>query len=444
MHTHASTDRNRYLIVGGLGLLAIGLVTYLPRRARPQPASVRLQSVPVPPPSSLADREIRAAQEMLRRAPSDVKGYNGLCAAYMHKARETGDFGLNAQAESALAHARQLAPEDVEALKLQALLLLTYHRFDEALDVARRAQRLRPRDQGVYGALTDALVELGDYDKAVEAAQTMIDLRPDTAAYARVSYLRALHGDTAGAIEAMRRAVQAANPADVEGVAWCRVHLGYELLNAKRLPEAEREFDQALAVFPTYHLALAAKARARAAAGDTRAAIEFYERAQNRVPLPDIVIALGDLYTKVGRSDDAQRQYELLEFIERAGTPAANTYSKQLVLFWADHDTRLDDALELARRERAKLADVYTSDALAWCLYKKGQLAEARVSIEEALRLGTRDARMYYHAGLIHQALGDREAAVRYLKLALEVDPSFDVLQADVARRALAAVGREP
>ena len=39
----------------------------------------------------------------------------------MHKARETVDFGLNAQAESALAHARQLAPEDVEALKLQAL-----------------------------------------------------------------------------------------------------------------------------------------------------------------------------------------------------------------------------------------------------------------------------------------------------------------------------------
>ena len=78
MHTHASTDRNRYLIVGGLGLLAIGLVTYLPRRARPQPASVPLQSVPVPPPSSLADREIRAAQEMLHRAPSDVKGYNAL------------------------------------------------------------------------------------------------------------------------------------------------------------------------------------------------------------------------------------------------------------------------------------------------------------------------------------------------------------------------------
>ena len=387
---------------------------------------------------------MRTAQDMIRHAPHDAKGYNALCAAYMHKARETGDFGLNTQAESALTRARQLVPDDFDALKLQALLLLTYHRFDEALDVARRAQRLRPHDQDVYGALTDALVELGEYDQAVEAAQTMIDIRPDTAAYARVSYLRALHGDTAGAIEAMRRAVQAANPADVEGVAWCRVHLGYELLNAHRLADAEREFDQALAIFPTYHLALAAKGRARAAAGDTAAAIEFYTRAQNRVPLPDIVIALGDLYAKVGRTADAQRQYQLLEFTERAGTSGANTYSRQLALFWADHDMRLDEALEMARRERAKRSDIYTCDALAWCLYKKGRLAEARSAIDEALRLGTRDARLYYHAGLIHQALGERDDAVRYLKLALEVDPSFDVLQADVARQTLAASRRDP
>jgi len=56
------------------------------------------------------------------------------------------------------------------------------------------------------------------------------------------------------------------------------------------------------------------------------------------------------------------------------------------------------------------------------------------------LRLGTRDARLYYHAGMIYNALGDHRNAVKYLKLALETNASFDPLQAVVARRTLSAI----
>jgi len=61
---------------------------------------------------------------------------------------------------------------------------------------------------------------------------------------------------------------------------------------------------------------------------------------------------------------------------------------------------KLDAALEVRKREGSARADIYTSDALAWCLYKKGQLAEAREAIEQAKRLGTRDTRIFYHAGI--------------------------------------------
>lgn len=388
-------------------------------------------------PKTPSDQLVITAQNMIEREPEGARGYNLLAAAYMQKARETGDFSLNAKAEESLTRAEQSEPGGYEALKLRAKLLLTYHRFAEALETARRAQAINQRDHDNYGAMTDALVELGDYEGAVATAQTMVDLRPDTASYSRVSYLRELHGDSKGAVEAMRMAVEGASPKDPEGVAWCRVHLGDSLAREGKSAEAEREYDHALFNFPDYHLALAAKARARLAAGDTVAAEQFYRQAIERVPLPDYAAALGDLYTKLGRAEDARRQYELVEFVERTGAQGG-TYTRQLAAFWADHDTKLDEALAVARSEREVRKDIYTADLLAWCLYKKGQLAEAKASMDEALRLGTRDPKLLFHAGMIANASGDRSGGAKYLRQALTINPSFDVLQADAARRALA------
>ncbi len=421
-------------LLGGIAV-AFGIravTTRAPRAeiAHPQPAATGSRM-------TAADRQIQAAQNALGRAGSNPKGYNLLCAAYMKKARETGDFGFNAKAEAALMRSFEIGGNrtNYDAVKLKAALLLTYHRFDEALEVAQAARAMHPQDSENYGAMTDALVELGRYEEVFETAQMMIDLRQDTSSYARASYLRALHGDTEGAIEMMRSAAWAAK--DPESIAWCRVHLGDELMNAGEVAAAEHEYDVALHVFPDYHTALAAKARARLAADDAASAMEFYKQAQARVPLPETAIALGDLYTSLGRSDEARRQYELVEFIERAGSIESQTYSRNLALFWADRDVKLDEALAIARRERTERADIYTSDALAWCFFKKGQLAEAKAAMDEALRLGTRDARLFYHAGMIHHGIGDRRNAAKYLKRALEVNPSFDVLQADVARQTL-------
>lgn len=386
-----------------------------------------------------ADRRIEAARGVIMKAPASLAGYNALAAAFMQKARETGDFGYNARAEEAIRRSYEVAPDNQGANRLRGYLLLAYHRFAEAREVAARAVAQNPRDYEAYGALVDAHVELGQYDEAQKALQAMLDVRPYAASYARASYLRSLHGDSAGAIEAMRLAADSADPGDPESLAWCLVHLGDELMNAGKPSEAEREYGRALYHFPDYPLALNAKARARLRAGDTAEAVALYQKSIDRVPSPDAAVALGDLYSKLGKTSEAKRQYDLVEFIERAGA-GAGTYSRQLALFWADHDTRLDEALEIARRERTMRADIYTSDALAWCLYKKGQLAEARAAIDEALRLGTRDPRLLYHAGMIYKALGDRAAAAKFLTAALAIDPSFDVLQAEVARLALRSI----
>lgn len=383
-----------------------------------------------------ADRQLQAARALVRNHESDPKGYNQLAAAYMQKAREAEDFGLNAKAMEALDRSLKLAPDNYDALKLRAKVLLTFHRFEEGLETARRAQALNPQDHDIYGAMTDALEELGEYPAAVEAAQRMVDLRPDTSSYARVSYLRWLHGDTAGAVEAMRIAAQSANPADPERVAWCHVQLGDALLNTGRAEEAEREFDRALYVFPNYGAALSAKARARVAAGDLEGALEIYRREYAAAPSADTALALGDIHAKLGRTDEAQKFYAAFESREVENAAAENDMH-HLVAYWTDHDRNLDEALALARKERARRKDVYTCDTLAWALYKKGLHAEAKAASDEALRLGTRDPRLLYHAGMIAHALGDRARGAEYLKQALAANASFDVLQAEVARRTL-------
>lgn len=434
--------RTKILIILGVTITSfvVGVGIRAVSKLAPQPEVARGQTTLAEARPTASDRQIRAALKVIKRAPADPRGYNLLCAAYMKKARETGDFGFNAKAEAALDQSFKISTSEsnYDAIKLKALLLLTYHRFSEALRIAQRAREMRPQDPEIYGAITDALVELGHYEAALEAAQKMNDLQSDTSSYARASYLRELHGDTGGAIEAMYLAAESAR--DPESIAWCRVHLGDELMNAGKLAQAEHEYDIALYVFPDYHMALGAKARARLAVGDTDSAIEFNKLAQQRVPLPEFAVALGDLYARLGRFEEAKRQYELVEFIERAGSIQSQTYSRQLALFWADHDVKLDEALAIARRERAARTDIFTCDALAWCLFKKGQLTEAKAAMDEALRLGTRDARFFYHAGMIYHGLGDRRNAAKYLKLALQINPSFDVLQSDVVRQTLHAL----
>ena len=420
-------------VLGGFAVAGLWAVS----RHAPRPEAAAQNSSASDAQAKPSDRQLQLIQNAIERSPNDPKGYNSLSAAYLKKARETGDFGFNARAETALNRSFELnsSADNYGAIRLKAMLLLAYHRFGEALEAARRAQEIQPRDPQNYGAMTDALVELGDYPAAFKAGQTMMDIKPSTSSYSRVSYLRELQGDTPGAIESMRAAAEAAS--DPESAAWCLVHLGNLLINSGKAAAADREFDNALYTFPDYYLALAGKARARLAAGDTDSAITYYKQAQERVPLPETAIALGDIYAKLGRMDEAKSQYDLVEFIERAGSIESGTYSRNIALFWADHDVKLDEALAIAEKEHAARKDIFTADTYAWCLYKKGNFQEAKNIVNEAMRLKTKDARIFYHAGMIEKGLGNKKEAAQFLQKALQTNPSFDLLQAENAKSAL-------
>ena len=378
--------------------------------------------------------QVKAAQEMIAKTPDAPLGYTLLALSYIKLARESGDFSLNSKAETAVNRALELEPENEIGKKIHTSLLLTFHRFPEALEAAVKLQQQYPQDSFVYGMLTDANVELGNYDEAVNSAQQMVDLKPNMESYARVSHVRSLFGDTKGAIEAMGMAAKTADPEDKEARAWCRVFLGNEYFKAGQYADAETAYDLALRIFPEYHLALAGKGQARMAAGDYENAVKFLTQAQERVPLTQTDILLGDIYTKIGKSEEAKKQYDLAEFIEQK---LGNIDQRALALMWADQNRQLDEALQIAAAEHEKRKDIFTADIYAWCLYKKGMFQEAKNIIQEALRLKTKDARIFYHAGMIEKGLGNNKAAADFLRKALETNPSFDILQAENAKTAL-------
>jgi tetratricopeptide (TPR) repeat protein len=332
--------------------------------------------------------------------------------------------------------------DSTEALRTLAWVQTGKHEFREALETATRLQAQRPNDPLIYGLLGDAAIELGEYARAEEALQKMLDLHPGLASYSRAAYLLELYGKSDEAVQFMERAVKAGSPYDPEPLAWCLVQLGHLHFNQGHIGKAETAYHNALAIFPHYYHALAALGRVRGAQQRYTEAIEYYRQAVAIVPAPDLVAALGDVLTLAGKTDEAEKQYALVEYIEHVNETNQVAYNCQLALFYADHERNLDEAVLLAETEIQRRQDIYSYDALAWVYYKKGRLTDAQNMMTRALRLGTQDALLFFHAGMIAQGLGENAEAKDYLRRALDMNPYFSPRAGTTARAMLAELER--
>jgi tetratricopeptide (TPR) repeat protein len=184
-------------------------------------------------------------------------------------------------------------------------------------------------------------------------------------------------------------------------------------------------------------------AKALAALGDTADAIDYYGRAIERFPDPAFAAALGDLYHLQGREKEAAAQFQLVTAIARLNKANGQLYNRQLALFDADHDRELVEGYTNAASEYAVRRDIFGADALAWTALKAGKLRQAQAAIKQALRLGTQDAMLYYHAGMIAGAAGLNTASHAYLARAIDLSPRFDPVQAPLAKRALVELTRD-
>ncbi len=361
--------------------------------------------------------------------PSDIKSLIALTAPYIQEGRNTGNFNYyNEAALKCINAVLEIDAKSFEALTFKATILLSQHHFTDGLAIATQAQQLYPYNAFVYGLLVDGYVESGKYKEAIEAADKMISIRPDNRSYSRIAYLREIHGDIPGAIEAMKMAVDAGAPGD-ENTEWCRVQLGKLFEKIGNVNEAEMHYTIAANNRQNYPYALAGLARIASEEKNYGKALGLYMQADSLIPDHTFKEGIAEIYNLTRQTEKAKKvAEEILNHMKFFSSSRENKNVGQN----EDHEmahaymgvNNYEKALEYALLEyNRRPENIEVNETVAIVYYAKGGYSKALPYIETALKTNCKNPELLCHAGLIYAKSGDNAKAKMLLKEALKMDP---------------------
>lgn len=319
-----------------------------------------------------------------------------------------------------------------------AASLLEQHRFTEARDIARQLVAGQP-DVDVYNSLLgETQLEVGDYEGARASFAAVVAPTASSGTLASAARWAELQGQTREARRLLRIArTMATKLPDMPAaeIAWFDMRDGDLALREGQPRSAEAAYRRGLALAPTDYRLQAAMSRLALALGRWNEAIAYGEASIAGVLDPGSLGVIADAHA--GKGDTARAaEYERTMEVALSGQPGA--YHRAWSLYMLDHGRRAPEMVTLALEELKTRRDVYGYDIAAWALHKANRNAEAREMMAAALRLGTRDPLLFYHAGAIAHAAGDVGGARGYLTQALALDPVSRPQYAAMARRILA------
>lgn len=372
--------------------------------------------------------------------PQDYKSYLTLATVFINEARITGDLSYYNTAalkmvDKIIQSKQSNTDIEFQALSYKSAIYLSMHQFKDALILAKQALVINDKNSGVYGALVDANVELGNYAEAVAMSDKMMQMKPDIRSYSRVSYLRQIYGDNRGAIEAMNYAVSAGLPG-AENTEWARVNLGDLFLNIGKLDTAEMIYNESLARRPNYAFAEMGLAKIEKAKGNYDAAIQHSENAIKIMSESAFISFLGDCYLLKGDSKKAEEIYEdvlkLLEESEEEQNNDKSTLQHNGARELATAQMKvgnLDEALRYAKKDlEMRPENIDANELIAWIYYLKGDFSSAKVHVDKMLATKTQNANSLYKASLIYAKAGESQQSFELMAQAKLISPYIDSL----------------
>jgi tetratricopeptide (TPR) repeat protein len=386
-------------------------------------------------PSATTAQRIEALQADVQRSPSDPRAHVDLGQAYLTRFGEIEDPSFYPRAQHEFETALSLEPDDPSAVASMAKLQLSRHQFRQGLALAERARSLNPSTVQIDALITDGEVELGRYAAAAHTLQHYVNRRPEVGSYARISYLRELHGDVSGAVRVMEFAAAAAGERSANA-AYANTLLGKLHADQGDYETAAREFQGVLTLKPGYPDAMLGLATIEFGRGQTEAALDRYRAVARSVPAPDHAILLGEAEEAAGHRAAASRAYRAAgAAFDAEAAHGANTATERAV-FEASHGDPAR-AVELGRHAWQYTPSVRAADAYSWALSSAGRDRQALVMSDRAMRLGSRDPIYLYHAGIVALRAGQSERAHSFLARLVAQSPQFHPLYGPRAQRAL-------
>ncbi len=387
--------------------------------------------------------EIVAFEETaLRRDPTDQITLRMLGSEYLQRFREAGDLNDVSRALAVATRSLRLQPQgNVQALDVIASSDLSLHRFRAALEAQREALESAPFDDNARAQIASVLMELGRYDQARRTLAHPTDQDPNPTWMSIRARYDELSGNLAGARAQMTEATAIVDrmisiPAYTRS--WYHMRDAQLAFEAGDTATASAEFNEALRIYPDNAAALLFRAKLYRARRDWAHALVAAQRSAELYPLPQALGYVVDAQRALGDANGARRTDALIRAEQRLFN-AQGINDRLLAMYYAEHREHLSDALNEARSDVSKRGDeIYADDTMAWVLAAMHRWNDARLYAERAVRYGTADPELQYHAGVIAWHTGHSAEARRRLRAALATDAQFHPSYADDARRILA------
>jgi tetratricopeptide (TPR) repeat protein len=265
------------------------------------------------------------------------------------------------------------------------------HAFQAALT-------LDPDDREALGGLVTVDVSQHNFREAEARIDKELARRGDDAQLLlMLGRTRNVAGDTAGAEEALKKAILIA-PSTLEAYSL----LGDLYYREKRLDQAVAEFDRLATRDPKSVMA--------------HTAVAMLLQLQNK-------------------PDEARKRYEkVLELNPRAPVAANN-----LAWMYSESGQSLDVALQMAQTAKAELPDQPdVSDTLGWIYCKKGLYSLGIPALVQSVEKQPKNPEYLFHLGFAYVKSGEQEKGRSMLERALATGTSFT--GSDEAKRMLASL----
>jgi tetratricopeptide (TPR) repeat protein len=413
----------RHTLVAGVAVMELAC-----GRAAPAPHDSRTNAAPVPvmTDAEVRDRDIEFYAARVERDPTGGADLARLAALYLERSRDTGDWRDATRAEEGARRSLgNRASHNDAAAQVLASALLTQHKFGDALGVARDLRDRNPTSAPIRAQLAEVQMELGMYDSARVTFDLLEGERTSLAVVPRLARWAEIEGRPDDARRLMRHALALARRdprTPREQLAWFWLRVGDIELRAGRFRAADSAYRAGLGARPNDYRVLTALARLAATDRRWDDAIGFANDAIAQVLDPATLGILSEAYAATGDSVHSREYARALEVSVR-GQPG--DYHRAWSLFLLDHGRPSASLHRKIRDELKTRRDVYGYDLYAWSLYKQRRFADARRTMSLALREGTQDAQLFFHAGKIALALGDSATATQHLEHARALNPSL-------------------